>query len=292
MPAVPPVMPAVELPAVPASSTPADGADAALAIPAPPSFGNVNIVVRVLSPGDDGPVIQTATAPAVSPVGPAHTAAPPITWTWTWNWTWSGGPVCEAPVVPTGSVGASWTWDWTWDCTALPAPMTAAVSSPFSPASAPAADTGVAQAGDDQYPVQEPAGGSTPAGAGQRPGAATGANAVISPFPARFRGAADRAGAPRRESLSAATPLKAAARGPGAQGPRPHPAPSAPLPFALLSSTTTPATGGSSASGLDQIATALLGALAFLAMQALFPRAHDPTGRRRWLGTRRLERPG
>jgi hypothetical protein len=103
--ALPPVeVPAADLPAeapvVPSSSGAAGD--------------NVNVSIRIFSPGDDGPVTQVVnggggqTAPAAS--------APT---TWIWNWNWNGGAGCDpgsggnrAP--PLGVPG--WMWIWNWTC--------------------------------------------------------------------------------------------------------------------------------------------------------------------------------
>ena len=73
---------------------------------------NVNVSIRIFSPGDDGPVTQVA---GDAPVAPA-TSAPT---TWIWNWDWSGGGGCDPGAAgnrapPLGLAG--WTWRWTWTC--------------------------------------------------------------------------------------------------------------------------------------------------------------------------------
>lgn len=93
---------------------------------------NVNVSVRIGSPGADGPVQQANTASAtgsapdlgvvttdggtntsVSIVVPGDVSAPGATWTWTWTWTTDGTPTggTAGDVAPTD--GPDWTWAWT-----------------------------------------------------------------------------------------------------------------------------------------------------------------------------------
>ncbi len=128
------------------------------ATPAPPqeSVGaavqqqpvNVNVSIRVDSPGDDGAVTQTnavvavTTAPVVStpvpdtryqeqapqyqpPVetestreptpAPTPQEAAPVPATWTWNWNCADG-LPPAFDLPTGSLPQSWVWNWSGNC--------------------------------------------------------------------------------------------------------------------------------------------------------------------------------
>ena len=145
--AAPPPEPAAEPPvqAAPAVS-PAPDAPPALAVTqAEPA--NVNVSVRVNSPGDDGSVEQANTA-AAAPAPryqpeppqyqesiPAPDAPPPAPvaqlpaseqavensgWDWTWNWNCGDA----APVVPIpAELGVeNWTWNWNWNCGADESP--------------------------------------------------------------------------------------------------------------------------------------------------------------------------
>lgn len=102
---------------------------------------NVNVSVRVDSPGNDGAVEQAnvatvaeggpdepqyqqppaqyqepETAPVVSDTA-AEAAAPPAeASSWKWTWTWDcGGTAPDVPAPPAG-VPQSWIWNWTWNC--------------------------------------------------------------------------------------------------------------------------------------------------------------------------------
>lgn len=102
---------------------------------------NVNVSVRVDSPGNDGAVEQANIATAVEggpdepqyqqppeqyqePETPAAVPEPvedadapsaeDSTWDWTWTWDCGG----SAPAVPAPPAGTSqiWNWNWTWNC--------------------------------------------------------------------------------------------------------------------------------------------------------------------------------
>ena len=76
---------------------------------------NVNISIRILSPGDDGDVSQGIVVPGFSG-SPVATDGSGGDWDWDWNWTWTWDSGCEAggAPAPTAAV-AGWSWDWTWD---------------------------------------------------------------------------------------------------------------------------------------------------------------------------------
>ncbi len=108
--------------------------------------GNVNVSIRIDSPGDNGAVEQVNAAavavgappPAAAPeqyqpeavqyqpsqTPPQPSAAPPASPaaaapTSGWNWTWTcGGTVTE--VLPAGGSSThlpeNWTWNWNWNC--------------------------------------------------------------------------------------------------------------------------------------------------------------------------------
>ncbi len=171
--------PPIALPAVPAQTTAAEpateGAGAAAPPPEPapdapveavlPDVGlptataaptvrqtapaNVNVSVRVDSPGDNGavaqvnvaaaigalpsvpqyqpeppqyqPPIAAAAAPAAAPVTEQTTeplADSPVTAASGWNWTWTwdcGDPIPEIPVAPDIAT-QNWIWNWNWNC--------------------------------------------------------------------------------------------------------------------------------------------------------------------------------
>jgi hypothetical protein len=122
-------------------ATPAGGAD-----PAPTATStsatqtgatNVNVSVRIDSPGTDAPAQQSNTASAtdmvstdggtnanVSIVVPGSTSAPAgDTWTWDWIWdgSWTPAPGSTAQdVAPTDD--PNWSWNWSPDPATPPAP--------------------------------------------------------------------------------------------------------------------------------------------------------------------------
>ncbi len=81
-----------------------------------PANTNVNVSVRILSPGEDGPVVQTD-APQSDP------AAEP-SWLWTWSFDWCG-TTTEFTTVGGGGTGLDWTWNWfwLWDCESSGVPL-------------------------------------------------------------------------------------------------------------------------------------------------------------------------
>jgi hypothetical protein len=113
---------------------------------------NVNISVRVDSPGDNGAVAQinaalaqplpvaapsdvryqapdqqyhdplTTTAAVPAPPTPANPApaadapTPPVD-SWNWTWTWSCGDVISPTIVlPSDYLQQNWNWNWNWNC--------------------------------------------------------------------------------------------------------------------------------------------------------------------------------
>ena len=139
--AAPPPEPAAEPPVQAASAlNPAPDAPPAAAVTqADPA--NVNVSVRVNSPGDDGSVEQ-ANAAAAAPAPryqqepsqyqesiPAPDVPPPAPvaqlpaseqaaenggWDWTWNW--NCGDAAPAVPIPAELGLESWTWNWNWNC--------------------------------------------------------------------------------------------------------------------------------------------------------------------------------
>ena len=121
---------------------------------------NLNVAIRINSPGDDGPVTQSNTVvgslPGVSAGGAAAESAGTgvsvastsgtLPTTWVWNWVWSAGG-CTSGVSPppqSAVVGATWTWTWTWGCAPAP-PTRLQITDPTVPAPSNAGD---GQSGD------------------------------------------------------------------------------------------------------------------------------------------------
>ncbi len=121
-----------------AQTTLSDATAAAVATAGQVAPTNLNVAIRINSPGDDGPVTQSNTVvgslPGVSAGGAAAESAGTgvsvaptsgtLPTTWVWNWVWSAGG-CTSGVSPppqSAVVGATWTWTWTWGC--APAPPT------------------------------------------------------------------------------------------------------------------------------------------------------------------------
>ena len=132
--AAPPPKPVPPAPAAPPPDVPAPDAPPAAVDQAESS--NVNVSVRIDSPGDNGSVDQLNAADAdnryqpdspqyqgQTPEGTAAAAAPtpesPVSTDaseWAWDWSWNcADPVPELPVTPSGPM-QNWTWNWNWDC--------------------------------------------------------------------------------------------------------------------------------------------------------------------------------
>lgn len=139
--AAPPPEPVVEAPVAAApieTVTPDAPAAPAVEQSAP---ANVNVSVRVDSPGDNGAVSQmnvgTATSPQYQPDPPQYqppipTAAAPAAelapepaavpepapaaddWNWTWSWN-CGDATPEIPIAP-DRARQNWVWNWEWNC--------------------------------------------------------------------------------------------------------------------------------------------------------------------------------
>jgi hypothetical protein len=97
---------------------------------------NVNVSIRINSPGDDGPVVQVNNAggPVDIDVVDNHTPAPqapaapapdagggglPANWTWIWTSACFGGSGGGAPAAAAATTG----WDWRWSCGAEDGPV-------------------------------------------------------------------------------------------------------------------------------------------------------------------------
>jgi hypothetical protein len=75
---------------------------------------NVNVSIRVLSPGDNGPVTQTNTAPSAPATGPVSSDP---SWLWVWTFTWCGQTSEITTVAGEGSsLDWLWNWSWYWSC--------------------------------------------------------------------------------------------------------------------------------------------------------------------------------
>jgi hypothetical protein len=136
-------------PPAPAAETPVEAPPAAIPTPdAPPSGtvsqtapGNVNVSVRVDSPGDDGTVEQVNAAvaepaaqyqpeptqyqepiPAPDAQQAAPTAQPAASESAaeadgsTWTWEWDCGDAAPNIAVPADVGVENWTWNWNWNC--------------------------------------------------------------------------------------------------------------------------------------------------------------------------------
>ena len=146
--AAPPPEPAAETPAraTPAPDPAPDAPPATTVAQTAPA--NVNVSVRVDSPGDDGAVEQVNAAaaaggaqyqpspsqqyqqPIPTPDAPApeqtSQGAPtdPTAEAGGWNWTWEWNCGDSAPEIPLpADVGTqNWTWNWNWNCGGQDAP--------------------------------------------------------------------------------------------------------------------------------------------------------------------------
>jgi hypothetical protein len=75
-----------------------------------PAVQHVNMDIRILSPGDNGPVHQESFTNGGSSGDDAGSQMPSggaPGFDWTWNWTWS--ETCDG-----AARSAAWTWNWTW----------------------------------------------------------------------------------------------------------------------------------------------------------------------------------
>jgi len=80
--------------------------------------GNTNVSVRVLSPGDNGPVTQSTTAVGEAVGDLATTEAAPSSGPWSWTWTFTFcGTTTSFSTQTESQTPLSWTWDWAWNWT-------------------------------------------------------------------------------------------------------------------------------------------------------------------------------
>jgi hypothetical protein len=290
------------------SDTPAEAIDPASTMPAgrasPVLSQNVNLSIRILSPGDDGGVGQSIVVPFLSQ-DVVDAASGGVGWTWEWNWTWDwacgpgGAPAATA--ADAGAGGWNWNWNWNWSCGSGPAPIDRSEppadhgSEPVGPVAVPPQRTEhappsrdlparvapVGRRADDDHLTSGPR--RATAGAGPHlPLAASAPAAVrLGSFTRMPSPVEDSPAAPRTARASAgATPGPDPARGP----------PDRDMPPLLVGATSAAASGGGGA-GSVLLAALLSGSL------LLVPRRRGRTRRRvnrLHLPSRpsRLERPG
>jgi hypothetical protein len=82
---------------------------------------NLNVSIRILSPGDDGDVTQIG---GIGLGGGAGLGA--LEWDWNWTWNWSCAPVDS---FTSAAWNWNWNWDWSADCASPPAPAESPVRS-------------------------------------------------------------------------------------------------------------------------------------------------------------------
>jgi hypothetical protein len=109
--APPPAAPATPAPVAPSQSSPS----------------NVNVSVRIASPGDNGPVTQVnVAASGASSAPPATTVAPAATAATTGSASSAGGAAVSPPVsqpaagAPSSAQDDPGTWSWQWNCLSMP----------------------------------------------------------------------------------------------------------------------------------------------------------------------------
>ena len=288
---------------------------------------NVNVSVRIFSPGDNGPVTQTNTATGADPLASAAPAlgggtngapAPPTppasggvapgppppvevgstgglprTWIWNWQWTSNGCGSAQSP-SKSAITKSTWTWTWAWGC----APPVSALSLPGI--QLPASNLANSL-------LRSPVLGRTGAGtAGRKPdkaGSAGRLERAVRGNPRQSARAFDAARVPVVAALvsrgpRAGTATKSAAARPA----RPHArtvvrAPHRPfgndfVPSGLTTAVAAAAGGGSAASTGMALGMATLVALfVFFAPQILLPLRAASVRRVRYPSSR-LERPG
>ena len=110
--------------------------------------GNTNVSIRVLSPGENGPVSQTTTSSS-APARPETTGTAPADEPWNWSWTFAFCDQTTALVTETPSgTPLSWTWEWAWnwscDAAVGPPPSLSESAQPGEVADSPAAGSDVA----------------------------------------------------------------------------------------------------------------------------------------------------
>jgi hypothetical protein len=267
---------------------------------------NVNVSIRINSPGDDGPVVQSNNAGGTAEVEqiveraaprpePAAPAAGDLPDTWEWVWTsacFGGAPSASAAAATPG-------WSWRWSCDEqgggeaipglrIPDPgvldvdeLTAAVAPSYAAAVPPAAAAPERSRARPERRIRSGSSGAVAGRAGAPP--AAGGDPSVRPLRASAHAPPATAGRPRHAVRAAAR----ARPGPGDDG----------------TSSTLPPGGGpglGAATALGTVASLLLGiwtAVLVTACVLVIPRLR----RRRWSGlawrltrspSARLERPG
>lgn len=112
---------------VPGTETPSDAPSIQDRGSGVPQSGpaNINVSIRVLSPGDNGSVSQTntssnasdTTSTPTSSVTQATAGTDDPSWLWMWTFTWCGTTM-EFPTAAGQGTGLDWVWNWlwVWDC--------------------------------------------------------------------------------------------------------------------------------------------------------------------------------
>jgi hypothetical protein len=78
---------------------------------------NTNVSVRVLSPGDNGPVTQSTTSTGTMGGAEASRSTPSNEpWIWTWTFTFCNTTTSHSTQMDS-QTPLSWTWDWAWNWT-------------------------------------------------------------------------------------------------------------------------------------------------------------------------------
>ncbi len=136
------------------ATDPTTATDAGTAAATQTGARNINVTVRVGSPGSDDPVLQSnscvvaKTGKGVGPIGcvqsdgmntnvliilpadPKGVVIPTGSDPWLWNWTWKSGAKPKSDSAPTSS--GTWTWSWTAPGTPAAAPSSTSAATPGS----------------------------------------------------------------------------------------------------------------------------------------------------------------
>ncbi len=278
--------PAREAPTVAPTADPPSLEPGARSVQPPTAAGppaNVNVDIRIFSPGDNGDVVQLTGSDggAGAPSGPVVGAD------WDWDWDWTCDPAASPPATAAG-----WKWDWDWDCGGLTGARGDRSKDGAARTPSELPRRGAARPPDGLRPqgIAPEQSGPSPAAGRSEPREVEGGGA---PFkPARIPAAAGpvagyavplAATAPQRSSPSLETRR---ARNPeaGERSTGPFEMPAVARPAASA-----PGPPGGSSSVLLVV---LLGALSLIAPRALGPVWARIPSFASFIGSRRLERPG